>query len=161
MAEKIDAFAGCKLIFDHKSYESDDFATEKELCDFLHNRPITFAREVLGIDYLGHEREFVISGDNRVNKNRKGRVDFMFNTATGCIFVECKKPKHSYSESVNAISQLLAYSCLADQYNRGLERMVLVTTRFNPILTEVIKKFKLAIEVYIVSQDNVMKLIIQ
>lgn len=161
LTEDSGPFVDCALISNHKIYEANDFPTEKGLCDFLHERAPILAKEILGINYQGHEREFIISGDSRVNKSSKGRVDFMFKDGDGCILVECKKPTHCYSESVNAISQLLAYSCLSDQYNLNYQRLVLMTTRFNPMLKEVIKKFNLPVEVYIVSKDHVMKLIMR
>jgi hypothetical protein len=158
--ESENPFAGCEFISDHKQYEHEDFGTEKELCDFIEVKAKIFASEVLGVEYKSYIREYYISGDSRINKNKKGRVDFVFHSDKGDIYVECKKPTHSYSESVNAISQLLAYSCLADTFKRQLYRMVLVTTRYNPMLLKVIKKFNLPIEIYVLSKSNVMKLIV-
>lgn len=136
-----------------------DFKNEKELCDYIDLYPSIFAKDVLEIDYLGHEREYCISGDRRMNKNWKARVDFKFTGPNGDIYVECKNPIHSYSEAHTGLGQILGYNCLAELFNRKVERYVLVTTKYNPILKMVIGKFNLPIEVYIISKQRVAKML--
>lgn len=158
MAEEV-KFDTAIRVTDHTEFESVDFLTEREMCELIHSQPEIFAKTVLEINYTGHEREYAISHNRSLKGKWKARVDFRFSGPNGDIYVECKLPKHIYSESNQAVSQILAYSCLADMFNRKVDRLVLVTTRYNAILGRVIKKFNLPIEVYILSKSHVMKML--
>jgi hypothetical protein len=154
-----ESFETAERIVDFKEYQSEDFRTEKELCDYINSHIKEFCTDVLEIEYIDHEREYCISHDRRINQNHKARVDFKFTTPFGDVYVECKKPSHLYSESNQSISQILAYSCIADFYKRDVSRLVLVTTRYSAILGAVIRKYNLPIEVYVFSKNKVLKML--
>lgn len=154
-----DSFATTIRISNPDEVITRDFNTEKELCDYINLHPAIFAKDVLEINYLGHDREYCISEDRRLNKTWKARVDFRFNGPNGDIYVECKNPVHTYSEANTGIGQILGYNCLAQLFNRRVDRYVLVTTKYNPILRMVISKFNLPIEVYIISKQRVVKML--
>lgn len=143
---EVDPFFGKRLIANYKDYQSPDFKSEKDLCDFIDSHAEQFAEEVLGIIYCGHCREYRI-------KDGLNRADFMF-TAIRPILVECKNPKRKSSESLFALAKLMAYSC-----DEGECRMVLVTSQYDESIRKVIKKYNLPIDVYVFYKDHVMKLL--
>lgn len=151
-------FDNAKKITDFEKFQSKDFKTERELCNYIEENIKLFCRDVLEIEYMGHEREYVICEDRRINKKHKARVDFRFKNNDGDIYVECKNPTHVYSESNGALNQILAYSCVADFYQRKVSRLILLTTKYNVILGATIRKFNLPIEVFVFSKDHVLKM---
>lgn len=145
-------FVGDEFIRDFQTYEHNDFATEKDLCNFIQHHAQQFAEDILGIEYKSHQREYVMSRGIR----KRARVDFIFNEKNSPVIVECKNPTQKYHELTIGLAQLMAYSLLEPD-----ARLVLVTSTNDPVLNMVINKFNLPIELIIFSKSHVMKLVTQ
>lgn len=149
-------------IFDWENYISNDFNNERDLCNFIELNKIEFAKEILEIDYKSHKREFYLGTGRRYIDKNMARVDFLFTSQTNQnIIIECKNPSNTYTELRNGLIQLMAYYCDCKIYGFKVDRMILVTTKFNPIIQLIIKEFKLNIEVIVFSKAQCMKLYMQ
>lgn len=116
--------------------------TEKELCDFIELNMAEFCRNALGCDLFSFKRESFMR--ERTFGANKPRVDFEIVTDQGIYLVECKNPTQIFSEVTKGISQLLAYSVLAEPTET---KLVLLTSGTLPIIQQTILKFELPIMV--------------
>ncbi len=138
--------------------ETKIFKSEKDLCDFIDLNAIDFATKILLIPYHGHKREFQVSGTQNWHIPFKARVDFKFSSPNGDIYVECKNPENECMQNSYHIGQLMAYSCASDYHERKVSRIVLVTTRMDKLILEMIKKFNLPFEVFLFSDKDFFKI---
>jgi len=140
-------------------YLNNGFKSEKEMCDYIDQYAQYFAQDVLEIKYINHKREYYLGA--KVNFNYHGnlpRVDFMFEHNKGIILVECKNPTNTYAEIINGIGQLLAYYCICKNNDINVNRMCLVSSRYLHSVRQIINLFKLPIEYYMLTRDNILKL---
>lgn len=137
----------------------DDFANEKEFCDFIARNAENIANDVFGkeIKYVNREDNFLGRGKFM---GRLPRVDFRLDFKDGSsAIVECKHPKKNrFHELSRALGQILSYSVLAERSDRKVQVIALFVTRYEEILGDVIKKFKLPVEVYVIGRKGVAKL---
>lgn len=162
LEHKINRWENYGLVPDANVYLLDRFKTEKELCDFIDYHAKHFAEDVLNIEYKSHKREFYLG--QRINVSlgfgNMPHIDFMFEDNNGkVILVECKNPSNIYAELSNAIGQILSYYCTAKENGIGVDRMCIVTGRYNDKIRKVINQFNLPIEVYVMSKQNVLKVV--
>lgn len=139
---KIDIPAAASL------FDGKDFANEKDLCSFIEINMAEFCLECLGVELASYEREYPIQIPER-QRRVKGirRIDFFIRTKCGkTIGVECKHPHYPHSELSAAIGQVLSYMSIFNQFNKPLDRTVLVSSKVDYIIPQVIKDFKLPID---------------
>ena len=122
-----------------------DFASEKEMCDFIEDRIEIFCAEVLGVTYKSHKREYRLAS-SRIHGSHSCRLDFfIITTDNQNICIECKNPFSQY-ENLSAIGQLLAYKQIGAMLEIPIHRMVLVTTKVDLLTTLSIRNTELGIE---------------
>lgn len=126
------------------------FKNEKAMCDYIERNIESFVEE-LGYEYASHKREHYITA-RRFGGNAAS-VDFMVRATTGeVLFVEVKNPVHIFSEMIRSVSQLLAYSAIADgQYD--VDKLFLVTSNTCDAVQNMIMKFELPITVVLLTHD--------
>lgn len=148
-------------IRDWENYISNDFNNESQLCDFIELNKEEFAREILEIEYLSHVREYYVKGKRRFKDKNTARVDFLFTSTSGeNILVECKNPKNVYCDLRNGLIQLMAYYCDTKKSGIKVDRLVLLTTKFDIVIQEIIAEYKLNVEVIVFSKQHSMRLCI-
>ena len=151
-------FEGEKIITNWRDYITNDFNSEKEMCNFIQDHSDEFAAGILGINPGICEREYYLG--QKIRRGNKPHVDFMFmSREEEIIIVECKNVNESFSGLSGAISQLLSYMVIAEENNILITRVCLLTNRFENTLEKVIKKFNLPIELFVFSKTNVLKLL--
>jgi hypothetical protein len=136
---------------------NDDFKSEKEFCDYIEANIKLFCRDVIGVEYKEHQREFNITGhkDNRRIKNNK-RLDFLITTQTGeKIAIECKNPKY-ISELCAGLGQVLSYIFLFESAGHQISKYVIVSTRIDWILPLTIQRFNLPISFVTMDKNRVL-----
>lgn len=126
---------------------------ESDLVDFIETNIELFVSDSLNSNYITHKREWFFQ-DSRPFGANKPRIDLMIETDGGRVGVECKLPKQTFAELSRAISQLLAYSVMADNHKNSLDRLVLVTTQYNPIVSGIIQKYELPIDLIIMGRHQ-------
>ena len=137
-----------------------DFKNEKALCDYLEANIKSFTRDSLGGELKRFKRPWALSKLRSFGSN-KPSIDFMIELESGeRIGIECKKPTFVFSELHKGISQLLAYSVIAERNDCKIDRLILIADRFDIIIYEIIKKYNLPIEFYVLTKEFLAKLII-
>lgn len=122
---------------------NSDFNSEKELCDYIEENIQLFCRDCLSVSYQSHRREYPLEEGRRTKGTR--RIDFLIITSENeRIGIECKHPITG-SELGPAIGQVLSYMTLFERYGRPLARIIIVTTKLDPVSPFVIDKFNLPI----------------
>lgn len=141
-----------------ESFKTSDtpWSSEKQLVDFVEHNIIKFTKDSLGLEYISHAREWYFSNSKAFGAN-KPRIDLMILTNKGRVGVECKLPKQAFSELSKSLSQILSYSVLADLSNNPLERLVLITTQYDPIISGVIEKYELPIDIVVLGRQQRME----
>ena len=81
----------------------------------------------------------------------------MIETSRGRVGVECKHPKQAFSELSRTISQMMAYSVLADRHDNPLDRLILVTSEYNSIVGEIIQKYEIPIDIVVLGRHQRME----
>lgn len=162
LEHKIKGWENCGLVANANTYLGANFKSEKELCDFIDDHAEDFAKDILNIEYKSHKREFYLG--QRINVSlgfgNMPHIDFMFEGNSGkVILVECKNPSNVYAELSNAIGQILSYYCTAKENGIEVDRMCIVTGRYNDKIRKVINQFNLPIEVYVMSKQNALKVV--
>lgn len=153
------SFKDKKIITNWRDYISDDFKTEKEMCNYIQSHSEEFAKDILGIEIIGCEREYYLG--QRIRRGNRPHVDFMFRSKENdIIIVECKNVNNIFSELSGAISQLLSYYIIAEDNRINIKRMCLVVNKFDDRLRKVIEKFNLPIELFVFSKTNTLKLLL-
>jgi len=133
--------------------DTDDFKTEKELCEYIEINMEIFCEEILGGKLKRYQREWYLTKLKRFGPN-KPRIDFFVELEDGReIGIECKNPKFVFSELVKAISQLLVYGIIAEENNCKLDELVLVISKYDDYFIKVIRRFKLPLRVFVLSKQ--------
>jgi hypothetical protein len=124
---------------------SNDFVSEKELCDFIESNIVLFCEECLGVEYRSHVREKrLFTNKSRGHKGNK-RIDFLVVTKDNRrIGVECKNPKYT-SELSSAIGQCLTYLTLFEIMGEPVSKMCIVASKIEPELLLTIDRFNLPV----------------
>lgn len=130
------------------------FKNEKHLCNFLEDNIEQFALDNFGSPLKYYKREWAL-GANTYFHGVNPRVDFMLELQDGrVIMVECKCPKNAaYSSVAMTIAQLLSYSVSAKRNGKHVDKLVYLTTKYNPIIIEVIQEFNLPIDLVLLSKE--------
>jgi hypothetical protein len=132
--------------------ERKDFANERELEDFVFDNSAFWVKDFYGRDKCKITRQGYFGNIKFFGAN-KPRIDLYLELDTGKrIGIEIKNPNQLYSELSQSISQLLSYSVIADETGNSFDELAIITSKFDPILTKVIKKFNLPIRVFIVNK---------
>ena len=159
MNSEIQTWDKCTKVSEPKEYINQDFVSEKELTEYIDKYAQLFARDVLEIDYLSHKKEFYLGTGRGFKCANTAHADFLFTSKTGeNILIECKHPRFVYSEVRNGIVQLMAYYCDCKKYGFKVDRMCLVTTKFDIVLRDVIKEFNIPVEVYVFGKNTSLKM---
>lgn len=155
----VEKWASAQKITNFKDYESNDFKSEKELCDFIEWNIQPFVSNVLEESgSFKYKREFNLNQIQSFGP-RPRRIDFYVEREDGKgVLIEVKNPKNCYSEVNNAISQIMSYIVTAKNSGVNVYRAVLVTSRYHKVLKEVINEFQLPIEVFVISKKHILKL---
>jgi len=123
------------------TFLKQDFQTESNLCDYLELNIKLFCIQCLGLHYVTHTREFPLLSHRRKAK----RIDFLIETQSGMVIVECKNPIH-ICEVHNAVGQILNYETLLKEYHqKDAHRLIIVTTKYDPEVNLTIKQFNLPV----------------
>lgn len=146
--------AGRPLIFKSvKDFKDcDDFKKEKEFQEYLVNNANFWTKDFFKIDSFAMIEQYYF-GDIKYFGANKPKIDICIEGEGKRIGIEVKNPKQCYSELSRSISQLLAYSVLAEESNVKFDELAIMTSRFDPILIKVIKKYKLPIRIFIVNKS--------
>ena len=119
-----------------------DFASEKEMCDYLEQNIDKFCVDILGLEYKSHKREYRISGRG----SRAKKIDFFIQTMCGQnIAVEAKNPTFAGYELASAIGQVLGYICLFESVEQKVDRVVLLSSKIDWVIPATIARFNLPI----------------
>lgn len=141
------------LTSDHKQFTSKiaPWDSEAGFVDFIEQNIYRFTSDCLGESYSSHYREWYLGRQKGFAANLP-RIDLMIDTGNSRIGVECKHPKQPFSELSRSISQLLSYSVLSDRNGHPLDRLVLATTQYDDVLTEMIIKFKIPVDIVVIGR---------
>ena len=130
---------------------------EAELVNYIECNIVLFTKDVLGEEYQYHVREWSMQ-EQRMFGGNQPRIDLMIMTKSGKrIGVECKLPKQSFSELSRAVSQVLAYSVIAEDNNLPLHKLLIVTTQYDTIVHKIIKKYELPIGLVVIDKNKRME----
>jgi hypothetical protein len=122
---------------------SNDFACEKEFCDYIESHIQEFCEDCLGVSYKSHRREYPLSSGKRIKGTK--RIDFLIVTDKNeRIGVECKAPKNP-SELSFGLGQCLTYLTMFEIMGKTLNRIVLLSTKIDHPVPFTIDKFNLPI----------------
>jgi hypothetical protein len=148
---------GYTLVQLQERLTKSEFCSEKELVDFIEKNIIETVESLLGERYLSHKREwrFGLKAHNILTGGYIGlpRIDLVIETNNGRrIGIECKNPIQIFSENSKVVSQLLSYIILAEQAKMPFNRTILLTTKVNANIIDVIKRFNLPIEILVISR---------
>lgn len=129
------------------------FKTEKEFCNFLFDRKDEwFSNFSGGADWDVFEREWKL-GRKKHFSPQIARIDFMIESEDGGrIGIECKN-NLADGELSKAISQLLGYAVLAEEYGYGFSELWLFIPDYCELVAKVIKKYNLPIRVFILNKE--------
>lgn len=134
-----------------------EFKSERELCDFLENHIRDFCSDFLEVEYKSHVREKKLFNiqRNRVKGNR--RIDFYIETVCGkVIIIECKHPI-TLCELSPAVGQCLSYACLLANKGVKTDRVILLSTKIDQVVTQVITDYSLPIEYMVMDRNKCVK----
>lgn len=124
---------------------SKDFQSERELCDYVEDNIILFVKDILGLEYEKHAREFPLATTKKRYRGSK-RIDFYIITKCGQrIGVECKDPRNG-NELAAAVGQCLSYITLFELNEKPIDRMVILSTKIDSCLPLILNKFNLPLD---------------
>lgn len=129
------------------------FGSERELCDYVETNIGSFSKDILGVDYVTHEKEYRIYRHAGPRAEYGVRTDFYISSKDGPIIVEVKNPSQKRHELSRAVSQLLAQGSAFKRMHGVLPRMILLTSSFVEDVTNIIEDFALPVEVIIMSRE--------
>lgn len=135
-----------------KKYMSNDFKTEKDLCDSLEYNIELVCKKLFNANYISHIREFRFS----IYDNGNPSCDFLITTDKGIFCVECKNPK---KRPQWAVFQSMKYMIYNEELSLGIDRFCVINTDFNLIDFKLIKKHNLPIELFFISKQKAVKFI--
>jgi hypothetical protein len=132
----------------------DHFHNEKHLCNYIEDNIEKFCEQI-GIKYAGHKREAYFK-QSYFGHGNKPRIDFLIDEENGGkVLLEVKKPKNIHREINMSISQLLDYYVMAEEAGIKINRAIILTTKCNDSFIGVIERFKLPVEVVLLSKKYV------
>lgn len=135
-------------------FKESDFESEKIFCDYIESNIFNICKD-LSIDIHSFERESYIER-KRFPQNKVGRIDFFIKENNGnYVLLEVKNPTHLNNELRSGIGQMLEYICCAERNEKKVSRSILMTTRIDEKIIEIIERFKLPIEVVLLSKSNI------
>jgi len=110
-------------------------------------------------DNMTSDIKYPDAPDNRATGGFcKPRIDFLLILQNKeRIGIECKnikKNRGNFTDLVKTMSQLLAYDVLAEQYQHPLDRLAIIATGCNPVVMQVIKKYNLPIQLFILNKTR-------
>lgn len=124
--------------------KKDRFRNEKEMCDYIERNIELFCEEVLEDKYESHQREYSLKWQRGTFKRGRPntRFDFLITCENQTYIVEAKNPTQIYTEMSRAISQLMLYEMLAEDF--GIEaKIVIVASLHSDIFLRMLKRFNL------------------
>ena len=130
-----------------------DFKSEKEFQGYLVANADKwavdfFGAEVQEVNEQWYMRKLKMFGGN------KPRIDLRLKLKDGrTVGVEVKNPSQAYSELSRSISQLLGYAVLAEEGGEAFDELAIITSTVDPILSKIIKKFRLPVRVFVVTRE--------
>jgi len=130
---------------------------EAQLVDYIERNITLFTKDVLREEYQYHVREWSMR-EQRMFGGNQPRIDLMIMTKSGKrMGVECKLPKQSFSELSRAVSQVLAYSVIAEDNGLPFHKLLIVTTQYDTIVHKIIQKYELPIGVVVMDKKERME----
>lgn len=138
---------------DNEKINRNDFQNEKEFCDYIELNIAVFCKDLLDGELESYKREWFLNDLFPKFGTNKPRIDFMIKLKDGRrVGVECKNPKNLFSELARTLSQLLAYSVIAEENKAPLDELILVTSGYDDYLIKVVKKFNLPVRVFLLNR---------
>ena len=132
---------------------SRDFNNEKEFQKYLIDNVELWCKDFFGSEVKDVKEQWYLNKFNKKFGSNKPRIDICLNTRDGKrIGIEVKNPKQCFCELSRSISQLLAYGILAENNGVPFSDLVIIVSRFDDILLQIIKRFNLPIRVFIVNR---------
>lgn len=127
------------------------FLSEKKMCDLLEANILDFSTRFLHDDVQSWTREYRIGiGDFLRQGIVRPRIDFLIETKYGKrIGIECKNTNR-LAGTIQGISQLLFYA-----HVESIDRLILVTSTFNPEIYAFIQKYNFPIEVILFNKEDI------
>lgn len=128
--------------------------SEREFHDFIELNIERVSEEIICLPYESHRSEWYLSDFKGFGTNSP-RVDLMIKAVDGTRHaIECKFPRHSFSELSRSMSQLLSYAVLAEAKGFPLASLWIFTTVYDDILRMTIERYKLPIRVVVFSRSQ-------
>ena len=132
---------------------TSDFKNEKEYQTFIELNIELFCKDVLKLGaYVSHKTNKSIQKQGFTGT--KERVDLFVVGKEKTAIIELKYPKNCFSEMRSAISQVLHYSCVADNCKIKYDKLCIVSPSYDERIFEVIKKYSLPIELYYLTKES-------
>ena len=132
-------------------------------------RPLKFKKEKDFVGYLMANadkwvKDFFEDDIEKIKENpyikfkrfgaNQPRIDIIVRTKGGKkIGIECKNPSQSFHELSRSVSQLLAYSILAEEIGEPFTDLALISSDKNDIAFKIIRRFNLPIRVFYVDKE--------
>lgn len=142
---------GLYNVFDLNEID-EDFSKESELTDFVEKNIKSLVFELYKEDVISYKREYPI---NTLPKMRSRRVDFLIKGDKSTIVLECKAPRYT-SEISKAVGQCLTYLTVSS-WNNPIDRICIVSSKIDPLLPEIIDRYKLPIDFAVVNKKHLLK----
>lgn len=156
-----------KLVYNVTEVALGNFPSEKRVEEYIYSYIDVLMREIFKEKVVKAERQKRIEGRRFITKiSRDQIISIPKCRAKIDLYVECKSgnnyafelknsKKTNSTSSIYAISQLLYYSVLCPSINK----LVIVSTKYDDGFLEVIKKFKLPIEYLLFAKNQIFSLI--
>jgi hypothetical protein len=112
-----------------------------------------WVKEWFNTNKFNLKEQWYLTGLKRFGQN-KPRIDICIETEDGRrIGIEIKNPKNIYGELSRSVSQLLCYAVIAEENNKPIDELAIITSEYDDILIRCIKKYNLGIRVFVVNRD--------
>jgi hypothetical protein len=130
-----------------KDLQHSQFDKEKDLSIYIESHIKQFCNDILEDDYVNHETE-VQKSSQIAFMPRMPRVDYRIECKQNTYLIELKNPT-GLSENRSAIGQILSYATMLNEDFK----LVIITTKFDILTAQTIKKFNLPIT-YLYFENN-------
>lgn len=128
----------------------NNFANEDHFCNLIEDNIQLVSDIIFSESYVSHKREYGLPNQSRTN--RMLSIDFLLTTHRNTIAIECKHPK---GKNQSGIYQLMKYQLVAEKNSIPINRFVLFTTEYSHYDCDIIKRYNLPFEIYMITKEKV------
>lgn len=128
------------------------FKTEKEFVEFLELNVDEWVKDFFN-DKVSECKVNSYLRFKRFGANQP-RIDLIIKTHGGKkIGVECKNPSQTFHELSRSVSQLLAYSVLAEESGEPFTDLALISSSTSDTAFKIVKQFNLPVRIFYVDRE--------